>query len=200
MARRSERNTYGLPQGNAIRMELRKVFSEQRKAVLAWLRGDGRKDDPPLPAGFPDLEELGLGDEELAKRMVPLLQLIWDDAAGAFGARIGLDPDAFRVDNPKIAEAVDAAALAFSETTNATTSLALDDALAKVRESILAGNSGEGLGYKDLTDAINAIFDGATQSRARTIAITESSRAVHAAQELLAKQSGVVTGWRWLLS
>lgn len=239
--RRGERNTYGLPQGTAIRLELKTFFSEQRRAVLRWLatgetRGNkygysdegpdridrpdhhvrvgdripdpariadtglATKDDPPIPAGFPSLGELGLGDEELADRMIPLLQLVWDSAADGFAGRLGLDPDAFRVDNPKIGRAVEEAALAFSEKTNETTSLALDDALAEVRASILAGNTGEGLSYDDLTDVINSIFDEATRSRARRIAVTESSRAVHSAQELMARESGVVTGWRWLLS
>lgn len=200
-----------------MRVELRQFFAEQRRAVLAWLatgtipakaltRRECRaivletKDDPPIPPGFPELATFGLGDEELASRMVPLLQLIWDDALVGFAPRVGLDPDNWSVTNPRIGEAIDAASLALSESTNATTSLALEDALARVRESLLAAHTGETLSYDDLTKAINAIFDKASQSRARTIAVTESARAVHAAQELLAIQSEVVTGWKWLLS
>lgn len=214
---RGEANTYGLPQGTRIRAELRQFFAEQRRAISAWLatgtipaKGLTRrelkaivleaKDDPPIPAGFPDLADFGLGDDELASRMTPLLQLIWADAIEGFAPRVGIDPKNWSVTNPRIGEAIDAASLALSESTNATTSLALDDALAKVRESLLAAHTGETLSYDDLTKAINAIFDTASQSRARTIAVTESARAVHAAQELLAIQSEVVTGWKWLLS
>lgn len=165
-----------------------------------WIKAIEAKDDPPIPAGFPDFEDFGLGDEELAKRMTPLLRLIWSDSLKAFAPEVGLDQDEWSVQNPRIDEAIDGAALAFSESTNETTGLALDDALGRLREAIREGNTGPTQGYDVLTKAVNAIFDTASQSRARTIAVTESARAVHAAQELLAIQSGVVTGWKWLLS
>ena len=95
---------------------------------------------------------------------------------------------------------IEEAALAFCDSTNRTTSLSLDRALARRREELHQGVVVEGESVQKLTKRIQAIFDGAEKYRARAIAQTETSRAVHAAQEQAAIQSGVVTGFEWLLS
>jgi hypothetical protein len=101
--------------------------------------------------------------------------------------------------NPKLSDAVDRLTLSFCEETNATTSLALSDALAKTREAIRDATT-IGLPMEDLTKRINEIFDQAEQWRSKRIAVTESSRAVHMAQDLSARESGVVKGFHWLAS
>ncbi len=196
-----EKNTYNLPRGDRLRRELRSVFASQRRAILRYL-ATGRKGHAtgPLPATWPDWHDFGTGTLTLAERMAPLLSLTWDAAGSQFLSRIGLDPDRWDVTNPHLARQVDEAALAFCGSTNATTSKRLDVALAETREALHQGVVKEGESVEVLTKRINAIFDGAEKYRARAIAQTETSRAVHAAQEAAAVQSGVVTGWTWLLS
>jgi hypothetical protein len=193
-------NPFKLPRGEKLRKEIIGVFREQRAAILRFLK-TGRKDQgPPPPAQWPDWDDFRLGALAISERMTPLLRLTWEQAADAFAPRVGLDPDAWSVVNPFTERMIEEAALAFCESTNETTSLQLDEALRKLREELNAGIVEVGESLARLTKRVNAIFDQATTSRARRIAWTETSRAVHAAQEQAAIHSGVVTGWKWLLS
>jgi GNAT superfamily N-acetyltransferase len=195
----SERNTFKLPQGEPIRRELVRVFRDQRRQVLGALRG-GRKDE-----GEPTVDTLifppfRLGALAMSERMTPHIEALWDQAGQRFLARIEEDPDQWQVTNPHLAGKIERAALDFCEATNRTTSLELDEALRRTREELHAGLVTEGESLAKLTKRVNAIFDGAETWRARRIAASEASRAVHAAQEQAAIQSGVVAGWEWLLS
>lgn len=202
---KAEQNTYNLPRGEAIRRALVQVFRAQRRQVLRDLgttaaRAKSRKDrDVPdeLPDGMPELE---LGALAVSERMTPLLTPLWEAGGRALFARLRLDPDRWRVTNPHLAERIQAAALAFATVTNATTSLALDEALRRTRAELTAGLVPKGEGVPALTQRVNRIFDGAQRWRARRIAQSEASRAVHAAQEQAAIQSNVVAGWQWLAS
>lgn len=202
-----EANTYGLPRGEALRRELRKAFRTQRQAILRFAR-TGRKDwgldakqEPSgLPFDWPTWEDFGLGALAMAERMTPYLALTWEAAAQRFAPRVGLDPDEWAVVDRHARRMIEDAALAFCGSTNATTSLSLDEALKRTREELTAGVVDSGESVERLTKRINAIFDTAEKWRARRIAQTETSRAVHAAQEQTAIASGVVTGWKWLLS
>jgi hypothetical protein len=136
----------------------------------------------------------------MSERMTPLIEVIWDRAAATFAPRVGLDPDTWSVVNPHTERMIRDATLAFCQSTNATTSLALDQALEATREALIAGVVAKGEALPALTKRIHAIFQAAETWRARRIAQTETSRAVHAAQEAAAIASGVVTGWTWLLS
>jgi hypothetical protein len=51
-----------------------------------------------------------------------------------------------------------------------------------------------------MTERVEKVFDEADESRAETIAKTETSRARHAAEIETAKESGVVKGKKWLKS
>lgn len=195
----AERNTYGLPQGSAIRREMASIFRKQERAVLGWLHGDAQKADPPIPAAFPDWEFFRLGALPIQERIAPLIEAIWDDTGKAFAPRVGLDPNEWQVTSPHLAEQINGTALDLAESTNRTTTLQLEDALAQAREALRSSLTTGG-SIDDLTKAINAIFANATTARARTIAVSEAARAYHAAQEQAAIQSEVVTGWKWLLS
>jgi SPP1 gp7 family putative phage head morphogenesis protein len=92
------------------------------------------------------------------------------------------------------------ASLEFCKATNETTSLNLAEALKRTRQELVEGIVQRGESLERLTKRVQTIFDSAETWRARRIAATESSRAVHSAQEEAAKQSGVVAGWEWLLS
>lgn len=207
---RVERNTYNLPTGEPLRRALVKAFRVQRRAVLAWARtGETGKalgplrtkvEPPDSPLSWPGWDAFGLGPRSLAKRMTPLLQLVWDKSARLFAPRVGLDPDEWSVVDPNTRRMIEEAALAFSEKTLATTSLQIEDAIAKTRAELIAGVVERGESVEALTKRINGVFDQAETWRARRIAQTETSRAVHAAQEQTAIASGVVAGWKWLLS
>ena len=198
--RRETSNTFGLPRGESIRRAMRDIFARQRKKILAFAR-TGKKDlGDPIPESWPDWDDFGLGKLDIAGRMTPLLELIWDAAATKFAARVGLDPNEWEVVNPHTERMIEEAALAFAESTNETTSLEIDEALRRTREELIAGVVTKGEALPKLTKRVNAIFDTAEKWRARRIAQTETSRAVHAAQEQAAIASGVVVGWKWLLS
>lgn len=214
----SRANPYSLPRGEPLRRELVRLFRLQRAAVLRFLR-TGRKawaghelrtkdhdvhphphPTGPLPAGWPDWHDFGLGAIDQAWRFTPLLTLAWDRAAAAFAPAVGLDPDSWSVVNPHTEAQIRGAVLAFSDSMNQTTDLALDRALEKTREELVEGVVKRGEALPAIERRIAAIFDGAEKYRARRIAWTETSRAVHGAQEAAAVASGVVTGWKWLLS
>jgi hypothetical protein len=168
--------------------------------VLRFIR-TGRKDvGDEAPTGLPGFDDFGLGSLPMSERMTPILESIWDEQGRAFTSRIGLDPDSWEVTNPRTQEAINKAALDFCQATNETTSLELGEALRQTRAALSSGLITQGESVADLTKRIGQIFDGAETWRARRIAASEASRATHAAQEMAGSESGVVTGWRWLLS
>jgi hypothetical protein len=197
---KAEANTYGLPRGESIRREQVRVFSEQRKALGRALPAARKDLTDPLLDGWPAWDDLGLGAADNARRMVPFLSLIWEQASATFASRVGLDPDTLRVVNPETERMIEDAALAFCDATNETTSLELDEALRQVRDELSAGLVTHGEALAELTMRVSSIFDNAESWRARRIAQTEAARAFHAANEQAAIASGVVTGWKWLLS
>jgi hypothetical protein len=179
---------------------MRDVFAAQRRKIARFLATGRKIDGDPLPDSWPAWDDFGLGNLDVAGRMTPLLELIWDAAATKFASRVGLDPSEWEVVNPHTRQMIEDAALAFAESTNETTSLEIEEALRRTREELIAGVVTRGEALPKLTKRINAIFDKAETWRARRIAQTEASRAVHAAQEQAAIESGVVVGWKWLLS
>lgn len=200
---RAEANTYKLPRGEPIRRALRAIFQVQRTQVLDWLAGGHvhayahKADEGDLPDGWP---EFRLGNLAVSERMTPLVETLWDDAGRKLMGRVGLDPDRWEVTNPHTQGMIRQTALAFSASTNRTTRLALDQALERTREALTAGLVTRGESVAKLTKRVNEVFDSAEKWRARRIAQTEASRAVHAAQEEAARQSGIVAGFEWLLS
>lgn len=195
-------NTFGLPRGHTLRKALVAVFREQRKEALKAIRReksfkDALEHDPLAGLNLPDFR---LGSLKMGERMTPHLEVLWDQAGRKFNSRLGLDPDAWKVTDPHTQRMIETAALDFCQSTNDTTTLALHDALKRTREELIAGVVEAGESLVKLTKRVNTVFDQAEKWRARRIAASEASRAVHSAQEESAKQSGVVAGWEWLLS
>lgn len=187
-------NTYGLPQGGGLAAELRKWFERQRKAVLdavSRIRGGPESDE------LPDLSDW---DRPMATAFVPFLSATWDDSGRRTMTRLGLDPDVFDVTNPHLKGRIEKASLAFCESTNRTTNKQLKTAVAKLRAELTAGLVDQGESIPELTRRVQAVFERATEGRARRIAATETTRAYHAAQEAAAEESGVVAGFELLLS
>ena len=186
-------NTYGLPTGKPLAAKLRSWMDKQRKEVLGTV--------PPtlvdLPTHFPSLTDY---DDPMARAMTPVLASYWDESGRETRARLGLDPDSWEVVNPKTRAKIEGQALNFCRATNETTSKSLQEALATLRAELVAGIVTKGESLDELTARVNAVFDKAERWRARRIAATEASRAVHAAQYESAVESGVVAGFEWLLS
>lgn len=210
---RRERNTYRLPTGGPLRRELVRAARAQRAAVLHWIATG--ETAPPAAKGlgplaikgfwdwfrrFPGWDAFRLGARKMSERMTPILRAVWDQSARKFAPKVGLDPDEWSVVDPHTREMIERAALRLCESTLQTTSLAVDEAIRRTRAELIAGVVESGESVDQLTRRINKVFDAAETWRARRIAQTETARAVHAAQEQTAIASGVVAGWRWLLS
>ncbi len=189
-----EKNTYGLPVGEPIAGELREWFADQRDRVLGSLPAEG---GGGLPEKLPDPTR---DNAPMAEAMTPLLEVYWDSSGRRAYARLGLDPDEWKVTSPHLKARIEGAALAFCESTNRTTSMRLDAALAATRAALAEGMVEHGEGLPELTKRVGAIFDQASEGRARRIAATEASRAVHAAGYEADVQSGVVAGLELLVS
>ena len=177
------------------------MYREQRNAILRFLRtGKKEQQGDNLPWVWPTWEDFRLGALSISQRMVPMLSATWDRALNRFMPRVGLDPDSMDVVNPHLERQIQQQALDFCQSTNDSTSQTLDAALAKLREELTEGIVKEGEALPEITKRVNQIFNLAEKKKAREIAQTETSRAVHSAQEQAAIHSGVVIGWRWLAS
>jgi hypothetical protein len=161
--------------------------------MLAWKRAmtARHKADPDkakLPQSFIPLDEW---TPELAKEVKPVIEIIARAEGRALLTRVGASPDVFSVFEKNIPQAAENLSLKFAESTNATTSMQLDEALSKLRDEISSGLT-EGDTRVELTKRVEEVFDQAESGRAETIARTEGSRAAHEGELMSAKESGVV--------
>jgi hypothetical protein len=205
-------NPFKLPSHERLRREMRDVFREQRNAILSYLRTNQKslllatKDEQEagtiagIPWHFPSWDEFKLGALSISDRMTPIISAAWDWSLSRFAPRVGLDADEWSVVNPHIVHAIGRQAYDFCKSTNESTSLSLDKAINLLREELAEGIIETGEALPEITKRVNSIFDKAEKRKAREIAQTETSRAVHTAQETAAIASGVVTGWRWVAS
>lgn len=104
---------------------------------------------------------------------------------------------AFDVFLPQVELAIQRQVYQFVESTLATAWTDAQGAYRSVRRELQEGLS-DGEAQRSLFQRINRIFND--PARAARIAVTESSRAMHAGQLLAAQESGVVAGLRWLAS
>lgn len=196
---RSERlNPYRLPAGERLRRELVAIFEAQRKAMIRYLNSGQKGFFTSLPFALPGLQEFGLGALAIARRVVPFIESIWEVASLKFAPKVGLDPSQWRPVNIHGEALIERAALALAHSANATTEQRLDAALQDLRQRFASGELNAADSVDALTEEVMTIFDTASKSRARTIAMTEAARATHAARDQAARASDQVTGWRWL--
>ena len=193
MTQEEAENTYGLPAGTEIKGELLKWFRAQLQAMLGTTPTIGA----PLPTHFPPLADY---DDPMASAMTPILSMYWDAGGKQVLERIGLDPGAWQVVDPHTQAKIQAAALAFCQSTNATTSKQLNVALAELKQELTEGIVQQGDTLKQLRKRVQKVFDHAEKWRAEKIAASEASRAMHSAELESAKESGVVAGFEWLAS
>ncbi len=186
-----------LPTGEPIRKALIPWFNRQMRQAMGSLPTIGTE----LPATFPPLANY---DDPMSRAMTPILSAYWKESGaktlGELESRTGLDLGEWKVTNPHLRDKIHAASLSFCQATNQTTRLNLNDALDRLRRELAAGLVDHGDSLAELTKRVQGVFTDAKTWRARRIAATEASRAVHAAQLEAARQSGVVAGLEWLLS
>jgi HK97 family phage portal protein len=193
------------PKGEELAKVLKSFFAKQRADVLGSLKksheaavAKGIKAD--LPDKFVDLEDW---DRELYKDSQPLIELYfrgeYEDAAKDLVARVGISDEVFNVTNPFLRDKIKKLALRFCEETNRTTSLEINAAIKQLRESLEEGlTTGERM--SQLQSRVEEIFDSAEESRSWRIAQTEASRSHNLGAKEAARDSGVVSGYRLMLS
>lgn len=176
---------------------LSKFIAQQRKAVLSRIKGREAYATKALPLeGWFDIDQW---TREMARVMRPVVALYYDYSAKETISRIGASPDLLKVIQPQLKAGIDRATFLFCKETNEATSRELNAALAELRGSLTEGlEAGEVRNL--LTKRVGAIFDGLQVDRSFRIAVTEASRAQHAAQEITAEESGLVQGKKWILS
>jgi hypothetical protein len=206
----------GMPSGEATRKALAAIFRAQSRRAEKAIRDAfaGRKADRDIPDGpvgaarpfVPtvrwDAVFGPIADE--FEPITPMLKVIWQDAGdgmvdqtGPYRIDGGLDPQEWSVTNPKIGDAISQQVFDFAESTNATTRLALEDAHAALRASLLEGMT-QGDVMSELVKRVKTVFTDASTYRAKRIARTESARAYNAARDLAAQSSEVAAGLQWL--
>ena len=194
----SRRENSPVPKGEAeLKKVLKEYFQKQREEVISTLKNKAKSD---LPSKFVPMKKW---NRELYEQSQPLIELSAKDAyqkqAKQIQSRAGISPDVFSVKNPNLEKKVQELALEFCKETNDSTSEELNKALQDLRESMEEGLS-EGERFSQLVDRVGAVFDRAETERAELIASTESSRAYLAGNVQSAKDSGVVSGAKVLLS
>ena len=138
----------------------------------------------------------GGDDEELADLLYPALKAWYEAAAGRLRVNLGLDGSPWEVVQEGLAEAARTAALDLAASTNATTSLEVEEAKRRLREELASGlESGETV--NQLTQRVRAVYERAGTERAYLIADTSRTEAINRAELLTAKGAGV-TSKTWL--
>lgn len=184
-----------LPEGAQLRKFLKATFRQQREEVLNRVLA---KIVQPKAVYQGDIDLSGW-DEILAAGATPFISIDLLKGAQDAAARLGADLN-ISITMPKVKEAIAKLALKFSEETNETTSLSVNEAIAQVRDALQANLLTEEGAAVSLSQRIADIFDTAEKYRAERIALTESSRALHVGQRMSAIESGVVKGFKWLCS
>ncbi len=99
--------------------------------------------------------------------------------------------------NPRVSEALRSAVFDFCEATLETALTDAATAYAGLRGELIAGMEAGELN-RELARRVQGVF--LDPARAARIAVTESSRATHAGQLELARETGIVKGKKWLAS
>jgi hypothetical protein len=130
--------------------------------------------------------------------MEPVLDLIWDEAAGLYGAALGLDPADFTHDNPEVAASIAGQIADLVGSITETVADAMRGVMDRIRALVAGGTITPDEAPAELEREYEVVFEELPDWRARAIAVTEASRAHHEMQLLMGRESGIVTGWRWM--
>lgn len=200
-----------LPRGEGLKKAVQEIFARQRHFVLTGSKSQLRLTFTRLEADgkhvtkeviWREPVDLSDWDHEMAEAARPFIAIQMEASGKEVLARLGLSDEEkkWNIHAPHVRQVIDRAAMRFSRETNQTTSMQINDAIAKLRDDLTAGITGTQNTPEELTKIVSDVFDQAEGYRAERIALTESSRAVHAGQAMAAKESGVVKGLKWLLS
>lgn len=190
------------PESDALEAKMVAIFRQQRAAVMGKLptiAGDTKAiEEADVVTKAARRRWAGFDAEGMADDVRPVIEVSMCAGAKRTTARLGL-ADVPQVVNPEIPAQARKLALKFCESTNDSTTMRLDKALAYLRESLAQGLE-QGEATRQLTERVEQIFDELETSHAKLIAQTESSRATHAGDLMTAVKSGVVRGKGWLAS
>lgn len=175
---------------------LTSFFRHQKAAILGTLKTMDEVQTKAVDEGWFDLTHW---TEQMAEAMRPVVQIYYDHSAKQTVSRIGASWELLKVTQPKLKEGMDKATFLFCKETNETTSQELGAAIKQLKESLTQGMAAGEYGNQ-LTKRVGEIFDQAEVYRSWRIAQTEASRAQHTAQFMVAQESGIVQGKRWILS
>ena len=184
-------NTFDLPEGVPLRRKLKQFARRQLKKILGTVPTIGA----PLPHSFPSLRDW---TDPMAAAMTPLISGYWDEAGKTTRARLGLDPDVWEVHDPHLHKMIAGQSFSFCQETNQTTDKELGEALDDLRREFEAGLVEHGDTIPELRKRVQGVFGRLSDDRAKMIAKSESSRAVHRASLQSAKESEVVQAKKWL--
>lgn len=141
----------------------------------------------------------------LADSIQPTIAAQWDASGSAMTADLNrvqakydLSQHDWQVNDPNVAAKIRGASVAFSQSTLATMAAKVANAQQVFRAELEAGAL-SGDPNTVLQQRLRDVF-GLSRNKARQVALTEMSRATHAAADQTARDSGVVEGWDWLLS
>lgn len=172
----------------------RKHFARWERAILSTLKQMEGMETKALPDKFHAPPQWA---KDLAHDAQPFIEVAYRESGKDTLTRVHADSGVMRVFEPHVAAYAREASLSFAQSTLDTTTKSVDDALAATREAIAEGTQA-GDRISDLTDRIQEIFENASTNKAELIAITESARAFNQGHIMAAKDSGVVTGFKWL--
>lgn len=185
---------------------LRRFFGEQSKAVeAAVLKGkfDGFKsfcrewDTRLMDMTRPALRQLW--EAEVRGKLYKVNAAFVASPAGKSlkmqGKAMPVITGAFDVIRREALDLLDQQLHDYAKSVNETTGAKLDSAIAETVQTMQAENT-----IPALKSAVQGVFKDASDSRARMIAITESSRATHDGAILAAARSGVVKSFEFLAS
>lgn len=188
-----------MPTGNKLEKLLRNYFRQQREYVVSVIRSAIlRSPDYKLKVFGSDQLNFGTWTATLRDSVIALLTIEFQRGANDAAKRLGID--ALRVQDPHIKEAIEKLAMEFALSTNMTTTKDISVAMQQLKTRLGDVMTGDENTIAELTKAVQGVFDLAEEVRAKRIAITESSRAVHVAQRMTGEKSGIVKGYKWLAS
>lgn len=199
-----------MPTGYKLAVVLRRIFQQQAQELIRQVHALG-----DLPDRAPSLDHW---IPIIAEQVTPFLLPYYEHGAadglarierisgrrikslGRFVTKAKRKEDRplpqYDVYRAHVRMAIDQQVFAFADSTVQTSRYELDEAIKKLRSRLAWGLSRKEA-LDDLAKGINKIFKD--PARARAIAATESSRALHSGQILAAKETGLVEGFRWVL-
>lgn len=184
------------PGQNNIKAAFDKWFERQRKDIIKQLKAQKSLKATDKWAAI-SLEDW---NREMARDLEKVYTPFWveagENADTLLRRRVDVSDWAqFSVKNPAVAEALRASSIASAVSANRYTAEQVNGAMKALAEVYEGDNL-----PRDMVKKLDEVFDGWESWRSKRIARTESSKAAHDARVMAAGESGVVTGFKPLIS